>query len=112
MINVLLKVKPGDDVTFAGTATLEGVDDWTGHTIEANFCLKQLDHTPGGANIGSVAGNWLNTTTGTLTIPVLKSITSTWPINSAVLMDVTFTSPTGLVMTTDTGEFITTERVP
>jgi hypothetical protein len=106
-----MEFKPGDDLSWAGVATLEGVTDWTGYTATAQIRRKEEDGSPSRALFATASFAWADVMTGAFVLTVPRSVTGTWPADTALLIDMKFTTPTGKVVTTGTAEFTTTKRV-
>lgn len=106
-----IKVKVGDDISWAGQVSREGVTTYAGYVLSGEIRVK--DPTTGlpGALAAAAQVNWLDTATGTFTFNVARAITALWPVNACMLVDIRIASPDNKWVRTETAEFHTTAGV-
>lgn len=102
--------KPGDTLDWAGTARLEGVEDFTGWAIAAQ--IGRLEDGGGLTPLASATCSWLDPVAGLLRVMVPAATTAGWPAPAELAIDIKLTSPDGAVSTTETETFLTRPRVP
>lgn len=101
-----LKVKPGDDIRWAGTISRADVTNFTGFTLTSQ--IRHRSATPGVAAplLADATITWLDAPAGLFLFEVPRATTATWPIGALVL-DVRVASPDGKWIRTETAEFMT-----
>lgn len=106
--------KPGDTFDYSGQITVNGVvTDLTGWTAVLNIdsaATNALGATQlPGNTIVDVAGAWVDATLGIVRFTVAD--TSAWPVGNPLLLDLTLTSPTGAITTSQTIQLATDRRI-
>lgn len=101
--------KPGDVIDWGGTASFEGITDFTGYTLKCQFRNPKTWAIVATADIDWVGP--VNIPTPALLIHVDAADTALWPENSTLVFDVTILTPMGDPLTTETYEFNTAKRV-
>lgn len=102
-----LKVKPGDDVSWAGVISASGVSDFTGYTLTAQ--VRKLNPATGiyGPSLGDAEITWTDATLGAFMLKFDASVTATWPPNEGFAMDIRIETPDGELFRTETFGFRT-----
>ena len=103
----MIKIKPGDDIRWAGQITQGELIDFTGFTLTSQIRRKvpaigQTDTLLSDASI-----SWIAAATGSFLFEVPRADTVDWPVGVSLLMDVRVESPDGKYTRTETVEFMT-----
>lgn len=107
----MIKFKPGDTISWAGLITLGSVSDFSGYSLACHFKALNKEDATLSAPLAEAAVTWLDATKGRFLVVVPKEDTESWPAPATIMMDVVLISPSGDVVTTETAQFETVERI-
>lgn len=100
-------VKPGDDISWAGTITRTGLTSFEGYSLKAQFRAKgNCSETPQSLLATSTI-TWVDVTAGTFLLKVPRATTEKWPAGIIVLLDIQVVDPNDKRVRTESIEFKT-----
>ncbi len=105
----MIEFKPGDPWHAAGVATIDGISDFTGYTANASIA-QRMPNGSVGVLLATVNDMPMSALGGFL-MEVPGGETADWPVGVVLMIDVVIHAPSGLVATTETGEFRTVARI-
>jgi hypothetical protein len=108
---ISLKVKPGDDISWAGVISAAGITDFTGYVLTAQ--VRQWDEATKsyGAVLADAVIDWTDATEGAFLLMIADTVTTLWPVNEGLAMDIRIQTPTGELFRTETFGFRTVPGV-
>lgn len=106
-----VKIKPGDDISWAGVITTEGVTDFTGYTLTSE--IRDIDQVTGVFTtlLASPTISWLAPTAGAFLLVVPRAVTENWPVGRCLALDIRIATPAGEHFRTETAVFETVAGV-
>jgi hypothetical protein len=102
-----ITVKVGDDISWLGEIKREGITDYTGYTLTAEFRLKDTTTGAPGGLQATADIDWISTAAGTFSLKVPRADTASWPVNACILVDIRIAAPDNTWLRTETAEFMT-----
>lgn len=111
MVAIALKVKPGDDISWAGVISEAGVTDFTGYVLTAQVRMWDAATKMYGAVLAEAVIAWTNATVGAFLLTIADTVTTAWPANEGLAMDIRIQTPTGELFRTETFGFRTVPGV-
>ena len=103
----MLKIKPGDDIRWAGQIAREGVTDFTGYTLTSQIRRKVPAVGQTETLLANASITWGDATVGAFLFEVPRAITADWPTGTTLVLDVRVASPDNRWTRTETAEFMT-----
>ena len=103
----MLKIKPGDDIRWAGQIARGDVTDFTGYTLTSQIRRKVPAVGQNETLLANASITWVNAATGAFLFEVPRASTADWPANAAIVLDVRVASPDNKWTRTETAEFMT-----
>lgn len=111
MAAIALKVKPGDDISWAGVISATGITDFTGYDLEAQVRMWDEATKAYGAVLAEAVITWTDAALGAFLLTIADTVTALWPANEGLAMDIRITTPTGELFRTETFGFRTVPGV-
>jgi len=108
---IALKVKPGDDIPWAGVISAPGITDFTGYVLTAQVRQYNEATKDYGAALADAVITWTDATVGAFMLAIEAAVTATWPENEGLAMDIRIETPTGELFRTETFGFRTVPGV-
>lgn len=104
-------VKPGDDISWAGTISRTGIESFAGYSLKAQFRAKGNCSSTPQSLLATSTITWVDVTAGTFLLKVPRATTEKWPTDITVLLDIQVVDPNDKRVRTESIEFKTEKGV-